>query len=101
MKRIKRTPLQLRWQNVRFAVGFGFSFSLSLVLLRQACLTDWSLAEHLVAAGFNTPDELLASKPTQVHQRLNGFRKKNKLDVAALQLDEVTAWFDNAGNPAS
>ena len=58
-------------------------------------------AEHLVAAGFNTPDELLASKPTQVHQRLNGFRKKNKLDVAALQLDEVTAWFDNAGNPAS
>ena len=58
-------------------------------------------ADHLVAAGFNTPDELLASKPTQVHQRLNGFRKKNKLDVAALQLDEVTAWFDNAGNPAS
>ena len=57
-------------------------------------------AEHLVAAGFNTPDELLASKPTQVHQRLNGFRKKNKLDVAALQLDEVTAWFDSAGNPA-
>mgnify|MGYP002816953010 FL=1 len=57
-------------------------------------------AEHLVAAGFNTPDELLSSKPTQVHQRLNGFRKKNKLDVAALQLDEVTAWFDNAGNPA-
>ena len=57
-------------------------------------------AEHLVAAGFNTPDELLSSKPTQVHQRLNGFRKKNKLDVAALQLDEVTAWFDNAGTPA-
>ena len=58
-------------------------------------------AEHLVAAGFITPDELLASKPTQVHQRLNGFRKKNKLDIAALQLDEVTAWFDNAGTPAS
>ena len=58
-------------------------------------------ADHLVAAGFNTPDELLASKPTQVHQRLNGFRKKNKLDVAALQLNEVTAWFENAGNPAS
>jgi len=58
-------------------------------------------AEHLVAAGFNTPDELLASKPTHVHQRLNGVSKKNKLDVAALQLDEVTAWFDNAGNPAS
>ena len=58
-------------------------------------------AEHLVAAGFNTPDELLASKPTQVHQRLNGFRKKNKLDVAALQLDEVTVWFERAGNAAS
>jgi lysyl-tRNA synthetase class 2 len=57
-------------------------------------------AEHLVAAGFTTPDELLASKPTQVHQRLNGFRKKNKLDIAALQLDDVTAWFNNAGNAA-
>ena len=60
--------------------------------------SDWS--EHLVAAGFNTPADVLAAKPTQVHQRLNGFRKKNKLDVPALGLDEVTAWFANAEQAA-
>ncbi|MGB7842740.1 MAG: lysine--tRNA ligase [Salinimicrobium sp.] len=32
-------------------------------------------------------------KPTQVHQKLNGLRKKHKLPVAALQLDEVEKWF--------
>ena len=32
-------------------------------------------------------------KPTQVHQQLNGFRKKNKLDVPALSLEQVQAWF--------
>ena len=57
-------------------------------------------AEHLVAAGFTTPDEVLSAKPTQLHQRLNGFRKKNKLDVPALGLDEVTAWFANAEQAA-
>jgi lysyl-tRNA synthetase class 2 len=58
-------------------------------------------AEHLVAAGFTTPDDVLGAKPTQVHQRLNGFRKKNKLDVPALSLEEVTAWYSNAESPAS
>jgi lysyl-tRNA synthetase class 2 len=58
-------------------------------------------AEHLVAAGFSAPSDLLGAKPTQVHQRLNGFRKKNKLDVPALSLEEVTAWYSNAESPAS
>ena len=58
-------------------------------------------AEHLVAAGFTTPDEVLSAKPTQVHQRLNGFRKKNKLDLPALSLEEVSAWYSGAENPAS
>ena len=31
-------------------------------------------------------------KHTQVHQQMNGLRKKKKLDLAALQLDEVQAW---------
>jgi len=35
---------------------------------------------------------LKETKPTQVHQTLNGFRKKNKLEIAALQLSEVEAW---------
>lgn len=33
-----------------------------------------------------------AQKPTQIHQKLNGYRKKKKLDIPALQLDEVEAW---------
>jgi hypothetical protein len=34
------------------------------------------------------------AKPTSVHQQLNGYRKKNKLEIEALQLDEVQAWFN-------
>lgn len=36
---------------------------------------------------------LKENKPTQVHQTLNGLRKKNKLPVAALQLEEVENWY--------
>lgn len=50
--------------------------------------------EHLPAAGFMSKEELLEAKPTAVHQKLNGFRKKNKLDIPALQLEEVQAWYD-------
>ncbi len=49
-------------------------------------------AAHVIAAGFKNPAEFKASKPTQVHQVLNGYRKKNKLDIPALQLEEVQAW---------
>jgi lysyl-tRNA synthetase, class II len=42
---------------------------------------------------YGTLEGLLALKPTQVHQQLNGFRKKNKLDIPALQLDEVANWW--------
>ncbi len=52
---------------------------------------EWS--EHVMAA-FGSVDELKKAKPTQVHQKMNGFRKKNKLDIPALQLEEVKAWFD-------
>ena len=43
---------------------------------------------------FPTVAKLKDHKPTQIHQKLNGLRKKNKLPVAALQLDEVESWFD-------
>ena len=36
---------------------------------------------------------LREQKPTRVHQKLNGLRKKNKLPVAALQLEDVEKWF--------
>ena len=43
---------------------------------------------------FGSVEKLRERKPTQVHQQLNGLRKKNKLPVAALQLEEVQQWFD-------
>ncbi|PJB12347.1 MAG: lysine--tRNA ligase [Flavobacteriales bacterium CG_4_9_14_3_um_filter_40_17] len=42
---------------------------------------------------YETVDKLRTNKATQVHQSLNGYRKKNKLDIPALQLAEVEAWF--------
>ena len=50
-------------------------------------------AEFVVKAGYSSVEELLSAKPTAVHQKLNGFRKKNKLEIDALQLDEVESWF--------
>ena len=39
-------------------------------------------------------ENLLSNKATQVHQKMNGFRKKNKLEINALQLEEVEKWFN-------
>jgi len=49
-------------------------------------------APHVAAAGFDTPQSIQASKPAALREKLNGFRKKNKLDLPALQLEEVEAW---------
>jgi lysyl-tRNA synthetase class 2 len=49
--------------------------------------------EHVINAGFATVAALREEKPTALHQKLNGYRKKNKLEIAALQLDEVEKWF--------
>ena len=51
---------------------------------------DW--APHVAAAGFDTPDAIREAKPTALREKLNGFRKKNKLDLPALQLEEVENW---------
>ena len=48
--------------------------------------------EHIVAAGYDTPEKLRAEKPSQVQQKLNGYRKKNKLDIPALSLEDVEKW---------
>ena len=53
---------------------------------------DWS--EHIVQAGYHTIEALRNNKPAALHQKLNGYRKKNKLDVAALSLDVVEGWFN-------
>lgn len=53
---------------------------------------DW--AEHVIKAGFASVAKLREAKPTQVHQKLNGYRKKNKLDIPALQLEQVESWYE-------
>ncbi|MFM7104149.1 MAG: lysine--tRNA ligase, partial [Flavobacteriales bacterium] len=52
---------------------------------------DW--APHVIKAGYDSLEKLWAAKPTSVHQNLNGYRKKNKLEIPAVQLDEVERWF--------
>ena len=47
----------------------------------------------VIEAGFESPESLREQKVTKVHQVLNGFRKKNKLDIPALLLEEVEAWY--------
>ena len=51
------------------------------------------LSVHIAQAGYHTVEALQANKPAALHQKLNGYRKKNKLDVAALALDVVEGWF--------
>ncbi len=48
--------------------------------------------EHVIKAGYDSIEKLKSAKPTAIHQQLNGYRKKNKLDIPAVQLDEVQAW---------
>ncbi len=50
-------------------------------------------AQHVIDAGFESPQTLLDTKATKVHQLLNGYRKKNKLDIASLSLEDVQAWY--------
>jgi lysyl-tRNA synthetase class 2 len=52
-------------------------------------------AEHIMAAGFASPGELKDAKPTAIQQKLNGYRKKNKLDVPALTPDVIEGWQAN------
>lgn len=51
---------------------------------------EW--AEHIIPAGIASPAILKETKASKIHQMLNGFRKKNKLTIPALQLDEVEEW---------
>jgi lysyl-tRNA synthetase class 2 len=35
---------------------------------------------------------LMDEKANIIQQKLNGYRKKNKLDIPAVQLEEVESW---------
>ena len=49
--------------------------------------------QPLYESGFTSSSLLLEAKPTAVHQKLNGYRKKNKLDIPAILLEEVQSWY--------
>ncbi len=51
---------------------------------------DWV---DVVMHEFISVTKLKENKATQVHQKLNGLRKKNKLTIPALQLEEVEKWY--------
>lgn len=53
---------------------------------------DEAWAEHIIPAGFATPDALKNAKPTAIQQKLNGYRKKNKLDIGAIQIEDINNW---------
>jgi lysyl-tRNA synthetase class 2 len=46
----------------------------------------------IIEMGLKTIALLKEAKATQIHQTLNGLRKKKKLDMPALQLDEILTW---------
>ena len=49
-------------------------------------------AKVLCANGYTSVEKLKEEKATALREKLNGLRKKNKMDVPALQLEEVEAW---------
>jgi lysyl-tRNA synthetase class 2 len=54
---------------------------------------EW--AQHIINAGYESLASLKESKPTAIHQKLNVYRKKNKLDIPALQLEDINNWLGN------
>ncbi|MCQ2307327.1 MAG: lysine--tRNA ligase [Bacteroidales bacterium] len=51
-------------------------------------------AEVLVKQNFTSVEMLKEQKPAGLREKLNGIRKKNKVDVPALQLEDVEAWIN-------
>ena len=45
-------------------------------------------------AGFNMPEDLKQANPNKLFNDLGGLRKKMKLDIPALKIEEVRAWFE-------
>lgn len=62
-------------------------------LIEKGVSEAW--AEHLIKAGYGTVEEIRDEKPQLMQQKMNGFRKKNKLDIPALQIEEIEQWQNN------
>ncbi len=54
---------------------------------------EW--AEALIAVGVKALDDLKETKHTVLHQKLSGYRKKNKLNIPAIKPEEVKKWIDS------
>ncbi len=52
---------------------------------------EWA---NIALEEYKTIAAMKEQKATQIHQRLNGLRKKNKLDISALQLEDVEKWLN-------
>jgi len=61
--------------------------------IKEGVSDTW--AEHLIPAGFTNIESLKDTKPAVIQQKLNGYRKKNKLDIAAVQMDEIEGWLES------
>jgi lysyl-tRNA synthetase class 2 len=59
-------------------------------LKRYGIPEEWG--KLILASGVNSIDALKEEKPAGLLQKLNGLRKKNKLDIPALQLEELEKW---------
>ena len=51
---------------------------------------EW--APHLIPAGFTNPAALKDTKPSAIQQKLNGYRKKNKINIPAIQMEDINNW---------
>jgi lysyl-tRNA synthetase, class II len=49
-------------------------------------------AQQLLQAGYQSLESLKNEKAQAIQQKLNGLRKKNKLDIPAVQLEEIMNW---------
>ncbi len=51
---------------------------------------EW--ADHIIEVGYASPDALKKEKPTAIQQKLNGYRKKHKLNIKAVQIEDINNW---------
>jgi len=51
---------------------------------------EW--AEILIPAGFTSPTVFKETKPSAIQQKLNGYRKKNKINIPAIQIEDINNW---------
>ena len=51
---------------------------------------EW--ASHLIPAGFTNPEILKSTKASAIQQKLNGYRKKNKINIPAIQMEDINNW---------